>query len=131
MTQIKRLSTIIIWYGLTIYALLTIAFTEYAMVDSHYINVALILVATIAYFFGQPIGQLTTLLMLAIGFFGRGTVVVTVYYFKMFGLTVYWPYLLIIILFIAINHKDLPNWFAKVFSDSQTSDSSDKKENVS
>ena len=117
MQRIKRLSTIFIWYGLTFYTLLTIALTDYAMMDSHYINVGLLWIATVSFFLGQSVGQLTTFLMLVIGFFGRGTLVVYVSSFEMFGLTVYWQYLPLLIFFVVINRRELPDWFTTAFKD--------------
>lgn len=130
MTQIRRFSTIFIWIGLTVYSLLTILFTDFVMVDSHYINLALVLATTVAFLFGQPTGQLTTIIMLVIGFLGRGAPFVSVYYFKMFGLTVYWPYLLLILLFSAINYQEIPDWYATAFNDKQTDSNADKEKSV-
>ena len=129
MMKSKPLIPLIIWYGLTIYTLLTVAFTDIVLVDKHYANFVLIGIATASFLGGQPTGQIVTLAMLIIGFF-CGAFTPSFYYFSIAGLKTSWTYLPLIICFIAINNNEIPDWWEQTLGEKETINKSDK-ENLS
>ncbi len=99
--KIKHYLTLLIWWGFTVYTLLSVLFSSYVLDYPHYINIILLAIATGSYFYKRQTGHVTTFITLAFGLFAGASFTVAVYSFSIFRLSFNWTYLpLIIFLFI-------------------------------
>lgn len=119
--KIKSLSTILIWYGFTIYLLIRVVTTNYRFVEAHQINLLLLWIVTVSHFLGKIRGNLMTLLMLILGIFANASFTITTYTVS-FGLKISVTYSLLMIYFIVINWSEIANWVVKEFNDKDSSD---------
>ncbi|MBL7891418.1 MAG: hypothetical protein JNL63_02210 [Bacteroidia bacterium] len=88
----------------------------------HYIGLILLGIATASFIFKYPTGHLTTGLILFIGTFGKASFTPTVQTFGIkfiFSIDFSWHYLLLLILYVILNHKDLPTWLKIAFADNK------------
>ena len=122
MSSMKNLATLLIWYGLTICTLLVIAFSDYLMAKGHYINLGLLLFATLSFFLGYAYGQVSTVLMLIIGMFAGGLFLNVSPYLNLWGIQLHLPYLPLIIFFLVVNRENLISWTDEIFHSEEKTD---------
>ncbi len=118
--KIRPFIPLIILYGFSVYLLSTVLLTDIALVRHHYIGFILLGVSTASFILKFPTGHLITGLTLIIGTFANASFTTSVQTFTLkliFSIDFSWPYLLLLVLFVIINHKALPTWLRIAFVD--------------
>ncbi len=109
--KLKEFAALISWFLLTMFTLITCMTTNIILVEKHYFNFAFVLLSIVAFAGGKAIGHLVTLLMLIMGLMAQAAFMPGVYWFAIGSFKIAWPFLPLIVLFVALNYLSIPAWF--------------------
>ena len=113
MQKLRQHAALLTWIVLTGYTFFVILTTPVMMQREHLLNLLMLGIAVAFQFTRGNFGKLVPLFAMLGALFVCAACTPSVYFLQIASLKIGWPFLLLIVLFIVTNRRELPGWWKK------------------
>lgn len=114
MQKLRQHATLIIWTVISGYTVFIFATTYTSMQRAHLLNFLMLGIAVFFQFTRTNMGRIVPLFTMLGCLLTEAAFTPSVYFFAIGSFRIGWPYLILILLFLLPNRKELPVWWRKM-----------------
>lgn len=114
MQKLRQHATLLTWAGITGYTIFVIATTHISMQRAHLLNFLMLGIAVLFQLTRTNLGRIVPLFAMLGCMFTTASFTPSVYFLRIGSFSIGWSYLILILLFLLLNRKELPVWWRKM-----------------